>query len=185
MSNNKHLKNMNFKKVKLSSKIFASFFALFIITSSGAMTSCGSGEAEAEGNGFTDEELELFVEAVQQIMPLDQISRMQMMGELEDQDISVEKFNEINQAIQTGVEPDATQDEMDAFNIAMDNIEEIQVEFEEILKETIEETGLSFERYEEIIMAYEEDPELQERIHQLLEQQQPQQPEQPQQPPLE
>ncbi len=176
---------MTIKKAKLSNTIFASFLTLLFITFSGAVTSCGSGEAEAEGNGFTDEELELFVEAVQQIMPLNQISQMQMMGELEDQEISVEKFNEINQALETGMEPDATQDEMDAFNIAMDNIEEIQVEFEEILKETIEETGLSFERYEEIIMAYEEEPELQERIHELLEQQQPEAPQQPQQPPLE
>ncbi len=173
---------MTFNKNTLTKKIFTSLFALVFITVSLAMSGCGPRDAEAEGNGFTDEELKLFVEAVQQIMPLNQISQMQMMGELEDQDISIEKFNEINQALQMGQEPDATQDEMDAFNIAMDNIEEIQIEFEEILKETIEETGLSFDRYEEIIMAYEEDPELQDRIHNLLEEQQPEAPQQEGQP---
>ncbi len=173
------LKNSrNFKNTLLS--LITAFVMLF------SMSYCDSPDEREGENGFTDEELQLFVEAVEQIMPLQQMSQMQVMEEIDDQeDITPEKFQEINQSIQMGAEPEATEEEMDAFEVAMENIEEIQKEFEETLMEAVEETGLSYQRYEEILDAYEEDPELQERIHSILEEQQPQEPmqEQPMQEP--
>jgi hypothetical protein len=52
------------------------------------------------------------------------------------------------------------------------NIQEIQMEYQEVITETIAEEGIAPAKYEKIMAGYQQDPELQARINEILEQSQ-------------
>jgi hypothetical protein len=118
---------------------------------------------------YSDEELIAFVNVAQQVMPLQQESQMKMIGEIEEENLSVDDFNNILQAQSTGQNVDASQEELEAVNNAMEGIRSIQMEYETIITKAIEDEGMAPAKYEEIITNYQQSPELQMRINALLE----------------
>jgi hypothetical protein len=118
---------------------------------------------------YTDEELESFVEAALRIIPLQQEGYKEMTGEIEKHDLSVERFMDIMEARQNDMDAGATQEEMEAFEEAFEAVREIQIEIEEHVTAEIESTGISHEKYEEIMFNYQHDPELQSRINEIME----------------
>jgi DNA repair ATPase RecN len=117
---------------------------------------------------YTDEELVIFLTAAIKVMPLQQESQMKMVEKIEDQDLTVDEFNSILDAHSTGEGVKATREELEAFNKAIESIQEIQLEYQEIITEVIEDEGLSAQRYENIIVHYQQDPKLQARINSLM-----------------
>ncbi len=121
---------------------------------------------------YSDSELIAFLGAAQKVMPLQQESQMKMIEEVEDNELTVEEFNEILEAQSTGGQINASENKLQAFSNAIEGIEEIQMEYQVIIAETIEEEGLSLQKYEQIITSYQTDPELQVRINELMEEHQ-------------
>ena len=121
---------------------------------------------------YSDSELIVFINAAQKVMPLQQESQMKMIEEVEGQDLTVEEFNEILEAQSTGEQVTATEEDLTAFNNAIEGIEEIQMEYQEIISGAIEEEGISLQKYEQIMTSYQTDPDLQMRLNQLMEEQQ-------------
>ncbi len=126
--------------------------------------------AKANPGGFSDEELEKFANAVTQVINLQQQGQTEMIEAIEDNDLTVQRFNEINmQAQQMPLEEvEATDEEMENFENANQAVERVQMQLEEILIGTIEEEGLTLEKYEEIMTEYQQNPELQQRIQELM-----------------
>ncbi len=120
-------------------------------------------------NEISDEELETFVDVAVEIMPLQQEAQRKMVEEIEDNGLSVERFNSILEAQTRGMEPEATEEEMESFDNTMNKIEDIQVEYQEKIAEEIEKAGMSPERFDEILARYQQDPELQMRVHEKME----------------
>ncbi len=118
---------------------------------------------------YSDEELVVFINAAKKVMPLQQESQVKMMEEIEEQNLTVEKFNSIMDARSSGADVEASQSELTAFNKAIEAIQDIHVEYEKIISETIEEEGISLQKYDEIITNYQQDTELQMRVNTIME----------------
>ncbi len=123
-----------------------------------------------EDQEYSDNELENFVEAAFEIMPLQEESQLRMIDEIEDRRLTVERFSTILETEQLGLEdPGISEEEKEAFEEALKAIQEIQFEYQQLIVETIEDKGMSISKYEEILARYQQDPELQERIDQIME----------------
>ncbi len=120
---------------------------------------------------FSDSELESFANAVVQIMSIQQQGQQQMMAVIEEADMTVQRFNEITMQVQEmGVDQvEMSEEEAEVFIILSEEIEQIQINLEDIMIGTIEDEGITIEKYEEIMAAYQQDPELQQRVQQLFE----------------
>lgn len=120
---------------------------------------------------FSDSELESFANAVVQIMSIQQQGQQQMIAKIEEADMTVQRFNEITMQVQEmGVDQvEMSEEEAEVFIILSEEIEQIQINLEDIMIDTIEDEGITIEKYEEIMAAYQQDPELQQRVQQLLE----------------
>ncbi len=124
----------------------------------------------ANPGGFSDEKLEKFANAVTQVINLQQQGQTEMIEAIEENGLTVERFNEINmQAQQMPLEDiEASEEEMENFQLANQAVERVQMQLEEVLIGTIEEEGLTIEKYEEIMGEYQQNPELQQRIQELM-----------------
>ncbi len=125
---------------------------------------------KANPGGFSDEELEKFANAILQVMTIQQEGQAEMIEIIEDHGMTVERFNEIMmQAQEMPLEQvEATEEEKEVYLEVIEQIDEIQIELEEELVEVIEDEGLSIEKYEEIMQEYQQNPELQQLIQQML-----------------
>jgi len=126
---------------------------------------------KANPGGFSDDELQQFANAVVQVISIQQEGQTEMIAAIEEHDMTVQRFNEINmQAQQMPLEDvEATEEELENFEKASATVEEVQIELEDVLIGTIEEEGLSLEKYEEIMAEYQQNPELQQRIQEMME----------------
>lgn len=151
-------------------KIFSSFMIMtFFLASSHGYTQQLPRQQSPRQAEYSDNELIVFINTAQQVMPLQQESQSKMIGEIEKEELSVDKFNSIMNAYSEGTEIDATSEELEAFNVALEGMQEIQMEYEVIITKTIEDEGITPTRYQEIITNYQQDPDLQMRVNTLME----------------
>lgn len=130
---------------------------------------------EAPSIEVSDEELVTFIDASMKAHNVQMKSEEEMIGILDDEGLSVEAFNEIMQSVQMGEvleDLDITLDEMEQFENASEKIEKVQEKMNIELVKAIENEGLDMMRFQEINMAIQQDPELQQRAQELLQQQQ-------------
>ena len=130
-----------------------------------------SGTTKANPGGFTDRELQGFANAVVQVISIQQQGQTLMISAIEEEDMTVQRFNEIMIQTQEVALEDIglSQEEMDQYLKVAGEIEKIQIDLETVLIETIEEEGLSLDKYEEIMTEYQQNEALQQRIHELVE----------------
>ncbi len=118
---------------------------------------------------FSDEELEMFAEAAQEVQVIQQQNQQNMVEAIEGEGLTVEEFNQMFEAMQNPeAEMEATAEEEEAFDNAMQAINRVQEEGDREVQEAIEGAGLSYQEYEEIMMAYQQDPEIQQRVNELM-----------------
>ncbi len=129
-----------------------------------------TGTIKANPGGFTDKELQSFANAVVQVISIQQQGQAQMIASIQEEEMTVQRFNEIMLQTQEIAleEIGLSEEELEQYLKVAGEIEKIQIELEAILIESIEEEGLSIEKYEEIMMEYQQNPELQERIQELV-----------------
>lgn len=119
---------------------------------------------------ITDNEISKFITSVQQIQHIEMEMQQQMIGELEKENMEVDRFNEIIQSQQdpeSGAKP-ATEEEVIVIQKINQNFERIQMETQNKMIGKIEETGLTVERYQEIMAALQTDPELQSKVQESM-----------------
>jgi DNA repair ATPase RecN len=118
---------------------------------------------------YSDEELETFVEAALEIIPIHEESQSKMIEKIEEQDLTLERFNQIMLAHQMGEDPEATPEELEKVEKAVQDLEALNNAFEERIIQAIESVGITAEEYEEILAYYQHDPELQIKINKIIE----------------
>ncbi|MFP4340805.1 MAG: DUF4168 domain-containing protein [Cyclobacteriaceae bacterium] len=119
---------------------------------------------------FSDEELKNFISVNEEVVKVQQEAEQEMMQVIDSEDgITVERFNEIAQAQQNpDMEVNIGEEEMMAFRNAAQKVMDVQRETEAEVAEVVEEEGMAFEDYRQIMMAYQQDPELQQRIQSMI-----------------
>ncbi len=148
--------------------IFSSLLSLFFISI--AANLFAQGQQMPMKTDFSDEELKNFISVNEEVVKVQQEAEQEMMQVIDSEDgITVERFNEIAQAQQNpDMEVNIGDEEMMAFRNAAQKVMDVQRETEAEVAEVVEEEGMAFEDYRQIMMAYQQDPELQQRIQSMI-----------------
>ncbi len=129
-----------------------------------ALTSFGLAQEK-----ISDEELNKFAEAYQQVRMINQSSQQKMMKAVTNEDLTVERFNLINQANQDpNKDVEATTAELEKYDAALEAVENIQAKVQSQLETKIKDSGLSLERFQQIANKMRQDKELQQRLAGLM-----------------
>lgn len=128
---------------------------------------------ESEASSETDissEELEKFAAAIQKMRSIRMESRDQMSQALQEEGLSPQRFREILKSKQDPeTEADASQAELNKFENATQELGQIQQETQTDMKEAVESEGLKVPRFQEILSAVRETPDLQKQVQQIIE----------------
>lgn len=127
-------------------------------------------------NGFaqtnqkvSDGELENFASALKQVQVINQTSQEEMVSAVENEDLTVQRYNEIHQAsVDPEKESDASESELKNYQKASSEIEKIQTVAQQKMEEKIEEEDLTVIRYQEIANAVQSDPSLQQKLQEFF-----------------
>ena len=126
--------------------------------------------APQQQQDISDADLKLFVDASTRLMELQQANEKVMLTILEEEKLSVEKFNTLAQAHQQQklAEAEATAEEKAAFNKAVQRMMEMQPDIEKNMQQAIQKDGMSMERYEQIMLAYQQNPTIQAKVQKMM-----------------
>ena len=148
--------------MSLSKKSIAGFFFLLFSTT-------GLLAQDALQTEVTDAELEKFAMAFQGIRMMNQQAQQQMASEIEDGDLSIQRFNEIHKAsLDPAVEVELSEEEEKKYKAIVAEIEEMQVDFQKQMEEIIQKRDLTVDRYRQIATQLETDSDLQERLRETF-----------------
>jgi hypothetical protein len=168
---------MSFKTATISGKIkytflgilFIIFFHLNLSAQQTPDTQNQQTQQQAT-NDFNDQELMQFANAAEKVIAIQQETEQKMIQVIEEENLEIDKFNSILKAQQSpdAEEVDASEEEMQAFNNATQKLIQIQNDVQDDMIQAIEAEGLEPQKYQEIMLAYQSDPEVKARIDALL-----------------
>jgi len=115
----------------------------------------------------SDRELKKFVNVQEMIQEKNQEAQPKMIEIIEENEFEIQRFVELSQATETGAEVNASEEEMARFSEAQEGINTMQREANEEIANGIEDMGLSLERYNEISIAIQQSPQLQQKLQDL------------------
>lgn len=141
-----------------------------LVAAFGAAQDMFPGEAP-EPVDVSDSELNQFVDALQQIEQVQQETQQDMITVLDEQGISTERFNEIYQSEHSPefeLDQPLSSDEEGRYRVAEQQLQGIQEESQVQMSQVVENEGLNVERFNEIYVALTQDPELQQRVQEML-----------------
>ena len=118
----------------------------------------------------TQEELQQFVSVIPMLQEIGQTSQQRSAQIIEQSGLSVERFQELSEAQIPGATPSspATPEEQESFNQVAPEIQSIQEETLAQQEEVVRAGGLEPNRFNEILVAIQEDPALQQQLQQLM-----------------
>ncbi|MDB9371962.1 DUF4168 domain-containing protein [Nodularia sphaerocarpa] len=119
----------------------------------------------------SQEELQKFASVLPTLQEIGQTSQQMSVQIIEESGLSVERFQELSEAQQSpGAEPSspATPEEQQSFNQIAPEIESIQQETLTKQEEAVRAGGLEPNRFNEIVIAIQQDPALQQQVQQLI-----------------
>lgn len=129
------------------------------------------GQPQQVDTDFDRQELEEFVNVYIQSSEIQQGTEAEMIQAIEEEDLELNRFNEIltvQQNQQSAEEINASAEEMAAFNKAAEKIMKVQQETQAEIEQLIE-SEIGKEKYQQIAMAYQQSPEVQQRVNEILE----------------
>jgi hypothetical protein len=121
---------------------------------------------------FSDDELKSFVKANEKVMAIQMESEQKMIEAIEDEGLTVERFNEIlEQQRDPSRGTETSPEELTSFNNAAQMILQENDKIEKQMTTSVEEEGIDIATYKQIMVAYQQRPDLQARVHEILKQQ--------------
>lgn len=119
---------------------------------------------------ISDEELLTFVEASEAIRPIQLQVQEDIQGAIEDHGFTMERFQEIILVFQNpemDVEEVLTGEEEEALDRMEPVLMELEMNARDDMIDEISSRGLEVERYQQIFMTLQQDPDLMERVQML------------------
>ncbi|MDH6100554.1 DUF4168 domain-containing protein [Anabaenopsis sp. FSS-46] len=117
------------------------------------------------------EELQKFASILPRLQEIAETGQQRSLQIIEQSPLSVERFQELSQAQQTpGTQPSspATQEEQQSFDQVAAQVQSIQEETVLQQQEAVQAGGLELNRFNEIFIAVQQDPALQQQLQQLI-----------------
>ncbi len=112
-------------------------------------------------------EFERFSKALADVQEIQENLNENINEEIEDSSLGDTRFREIHRVMQTpgaDEQDDIGSDERDQYQSVMEDIEEIQMDAQDEMVDTVEERDMTVERFNEIIRAVQQSRELQEAL---------------------
>ncbi|TVQ03993.1 MAG: DUF4168 domain-containing protein [Balneolaceae bacterium] len=119
----------------------------------------------------TDEEISLLVVTLNDLGPIEEKAQRKIEEAVEAEDMSFNRFREMMMAMQNpqmAGDADITDEEMTKIQNLQPKLMEIQGEAEQEMIAKIEDNGMTIQRYQEIIMGAQQDPDLMQRLQDEL-----------------
>lgn len=125
---------------------------------------------QEQGAGFSNEDLQKFIEANTAVTEIKKENRTAMVEAIEEQGLSLERFNELAKAHRSKKLNDVAEgpEEIGSFSEAAQVIAKMQPEVKTKVSEAVEAEGLTMEQYNSIMKAYQSNPAVQEQIRKIL-----------------
>lgn len=144
-------------------------FILVFVMGSATVVAQNTKMPQQQNIEVSDSELSEFAKVFQQMRVINQEAQQQMIQVVQDSDLKLERFNEIHQAnLDPNKEAETTDAESKKYEVAVTKLETIQPKFQERMKNLIDNSSLSVERYQQLAMALQSDASLQQRLQEEL-----------------
>ena len=118
---------------------------------------------------FSDDELKSFVKANERVSAIQVESEQKMIKAIEGEGLTVNRFNELlEQQRDSSKKTETSAEELKSFNNAAQHILEENAKIEKEMTSTIEEEGIDIETYKQIMVAYQQKPEIQNRVNKIV-----------------
>ena len=121
---------------------------------------------------FSDDELKSFVKANEKVTAIQMEGEQKMIKAIEEEGLTVNRFHELleqQRDPQRGTDSVATAAELKSFNDAAQVILQENAKLEKQMTSSIEEQGIDIETYKQIMVAYQQNPEIQSRVNKMVE----------------
>jgi len=120
----------------------------------------------------SEEEMKQFATSIQQVEIVNQQAQQEMVSAVEKEGLEVQRYNEMQQAdMDPDREIDATGEEMEKYDQATEELGKIHARTQEKMQESITQEGLTVARYQEIATIISNDPEMQQKLREILQDQ--------------
>ena len=119
----------------------------------------------------SDDEIQQIVQAIELMDPIQMEAQEKIEEAVQAENITAERFQQLMMAMQNpqmADEVDMTDEEMEKIQTLQPKLMEIQGEAQQEMMEKIEESGLTVERFQQINMGAQQDPELMQRLEEAL-----------------
>jgi len=121
---------------------------------------------------ITDQQLEHFVEVLSEVHEIQAGMQEEMISAVEEQGLDINTFNQIAQQQQN---PEAattpvSDEEKAAFGRAMQSVQTMQMEMQQQMQAKIEENNMNLDEFNTLMLAYQQNPEVQEKVNTMMEQ---------------
>jgi hypothetical protein len=119
----------------------------------------------------SDDELTKLGDAAKALEPIQVETQEKVQEAVEGEDLSFERFQQMMMAMQNpqmAQQVNITEEEKSKIQTLQPALMEIQTEARQKMSTTIQENGLTMQRYQQIIMGAQQDPELMSRVEEEL-----------------
>jgi hypothetical protein len=122
---------------------------------------------------ISDAKLKKFVDVYKKLAPQQQEAETQMVKAIEEQGLTTDRFNEIaakQQPNQAAATTGGSAEELTKFNAAAKKITVIQKDVQPKIEKLMSDEGMKPEEFEQIAIAYQTSPVIQQKIQALMKQ---------------
>ena len=148
-----------------------SLFSLFAVFSATLLMAQQPGQMNMsfEKPEISEEELSEFVEVMPEVNAIQMKFQQEMVAAVQENNMEVQRFNELARAQQNpNMTVEANETEMQSFNAAMQAVQAIQENLNQQVQGAVSESELTMSRFQEIAMAVNSDQELQQKVQQMM-----------------
>lgn len=119
----------------------------------------------------SEEELSKFIETISELEPIQVKLQSDMQQVIQDQNISIERFQQLMQAMQNpqmAQQIEITDEERQQIQEIQPELTDLQMKAQEEMVQKIEDNGMDMQRYQAIMMGAQQDQQLMTRLQTAL-----------------
>lgn len=117
---------------------------------------------------FSDSQLKTFVSVNQKLQPLQQATEQKMQASIKTAGLTVERFQAIAKIKESGSKEAVTPDESTSFDKVVKDLMAQREKVDSEMQDIIKKEGMDVQTFQGIAMAYQQSPEIQQKIQKML-----------------
>ncbi|HTN37006.1 MAG TPA: DUF4168 domain-containing protein [Arachidicoccus sp.] len=143
-------------------------FSMCVLSFSTKATAQNTVPQQKVKTDYSDSQLKAFLDVNKKLQPLQQSTQQNMQKSIESSGLTLDRFKEIAKGQQEGKKDQLSADENTAFNKAAEEIMKQREKSDSQMVAVIQKEGMDIETFQGIAMAYQQSPEIQQKINKLI-----------------